>query len=229
MKNSCKLLRLCGLATCLLTALSVVSLPAYAVTLVPVPLADGGTDTTFNDGTLTGGSVIADTGVETITSMGSGLFYGSFDEQVYKTSGGTLDFLYQFAITSPTQSGEGVELLGMNNFTGFTTSVGTDSALNLLAGDTGTVAPTAITRSGGTVNFAYDPLVGPGKVIDTVVIVTNATSYAGIPLGISFQDGGVALVNGLTPAPEPALDGLLLSAFLGAGVLVVRRVRMSQV
>jgi hypothetical protein len=227
MKYSFKMFRFCGSGMFLLAALSVLPLLGYAA-LVPIG-PSGSTFTIGDSGPLTGGSVAADTGNVAFSSpAGSGSFSGTFDEQVYKTAGGTLDFLYQFSISAATPTGDKVTQIAVNDFAGFTTSVGTDNTLALV-GSVGTIAPTYIyANGGGTINFLSSG-VGVGQVAETVIVATNATAFSAMSQAITFQDGAIATVNGYTPVvPEPFFAGLFLSGIFGVGILIARRFRVLQ-
>jgi hypothetical protein len=206
-----------------LVALGVLTPAGYATSLLP-----GGSSSAPTDfGTLSGGSVIADTGLNTFTST---TFSGSAEEVVYRESGGTLDFVYQFKDLT----GDPVALASESSFLGFTTDVGFASAYNIFG--SGTLAPSSVSRNGPPVtggdvvrfDFSSTPTGGVGNGVETyaLVIKTNAISYG--PGTRAYQDGTNTSISGFAPAPEPAFTGLLLSGLLGAGLFLARRYRVVQ-
>jgi hypothetical protein len=117
-----------------------------------------------------------------------------------------------FVITANVTAGQ-LGSLTNSPFTGFTVDGG------ILTGSSGT-APTTIQLNGGVVKFNYSTPINAGGSTDTLILETNATSFAPGPL--SFQDGTTVNGTGFAPTPEPRLVGFLLTAGLGL-VVVARR------
>jgi hypothetical protein len=175
-------------------------------------------------------------------------FTGSFNEYVYRESGGTLDFAYKFTITSRTVSGPffsipfgGIRIVELIEYTpGITSDV-------LLLNDAGnSFYPTSVLRSTTVVNLedfvpawgatrqsATDPVPDlstlPPK---TFFVRTNATQYDSMGLErvtyvYGFVGGDMQVYNGTfrplagqaAPVPEPLS---LLTLPLAIGALLLR-------
>jgi hypothetical protein len=160
--------------------------------------------------------VIPDITGETLVAHTSGAFVatpggspaGTYDEWVYRTATGTLDFAYQFHVTTGI-----VESTSHSDFTGATIY-----DAGYIAG-TG-VSPDRMSRTAdGSIarfNFVATP-VAAGQTSSIDVLRTTSKFYT---LGTyTFQDGGAVGVVGFSPAATPEPSSVVLAG-LGAVGLV---------
>jgi hypothetical protein len=171
-----------------------------------------------------GGSVIADTGLQTVTSTGFGLNWtANFEAEVYREASGTLDFLFQFSNVKPKKGKNGnIEILTTGGFTGFQTDVGWLATSHLTDFSNGGVAPGNINRSDAdTIAFNFAGLT-PGQTTFELVVRTNAVQYQA--WGAHIQDNNDAGVNDYAPfaTPEPA-SIILFGSVLTLSAWFVRR------
>lgn len=202
----------------------------------------------INNGPLggPGSTLVASTGLITgIQDINGSTLQATldFEEQVYRTAGGTLDFFYQFQITGISPSSHTNQLIA-SGFTGFTTKAGyvcssstgntcsSSSALNLpgfpspFSSPPKYDAPNGVFRStnGSDITFRY--ILGTPNVpmlgMDTYIleIDTNATSWT--TSTIQLVNSGTATVQGFAPSPEPGAI-VLFGTVLVLGAVVLRR------
>lgn len=162
----------------------------------------------------------------------NGTVGGTFVLGVYRESGtDTLDFLYQFTLglNQLLQPSHPVERITGTTWPSVATSdVGyltSQGGLGIFSLPTAG-APTSATRNAfGDVGFNWgaDGFTGTSVIL---VVKTNQKDY--VPGFASAIDGGVAIVSGYAPVPEPANAGLLLAGLFGAGLFVARRYRVVQ-
>jgi PEP-CTERM motif len=144
------------------------------------------------------------------------VFTGSLESQVYRESGGTLDFVYQFS-NDNNPNNDSIERFTVDDYTGFSTVADDIPA-------TGVFAPNLVTRqpagTGDVIGFQFAG-VAPGANTDILTIQTNATAFQ---IGsAALQDGGNVSIPAPVPAvPEPATIGLLALSLSG---LTLRRRR----
>ena len=176
------------------------------------------------------GTLVASTGVVTLTQGIGSVVNASGQELVFSTATG-LNFFIQVTNHNQDYATDNLALVDARNFTGFTTSVGYLT--------TGGVAPSGANRTaiGDTVNFSFMDGNGQntlgsltpgglGNTTDWLEIDTNATSFAETG-SIGVQDGGTAAMLAFapltSPVPEPATAGLLCGGLALLG-LVRKRV-----
>jgi len=201
--------------------------PAHAVVLAPgqgSPIPDVFVAET---GTL----IATDSGNLNNTGTG-GNINATYQEWVYRESGGTLTYIYQVSVKP---GSDALEQVAVSSFTGFTTDVGVTVAP--LVGPPGSqlggqvpfagVGGNVVTRSGtgSAVNFNFTGggafEVGPGQHTVLLTVVTNARAYGGGK--ITVQDDTSAFTADLGPKaiPEPstmALAGLGALGLIGYGL-----------
>jgi hypothetical protein len=224
------------------------SLLAFAVLWLFIPatradvLSPGGSGSPDNFTSLSGVTLLAST---SITDSGPNGFSFTFNEAVYSSASGTLDFLYQVDNTSSAftatvnpattclSSGCGAYYLTQEsneNFAGFTTDVGYITNGSTLPGSIfsdGTGAPDTVDRSadGTTVDFNFGisgSNIAPGVTTDVLVIATNATNWDNNgDLGLTFADVSLDPSGVYEPinSPEPSSLLLLSSGLVGLGFM----------
>lgn len=231
MKNYTFMGTLCGVI--LLLAFSTV---AGATVLTPLP---SGTTTpiaaTTETGTLVAGSTVSGN-----YNLGTGAT-GTVTEAVYRETGGTLDFVYQFTNTSLT---DGIGELSVSNFATWLTGVGYQTAaMGPFSISQGTDPnPSSASRTGvvanplggTTVDFNFSPTEAcSGATCTTpaesaiLIVGTNATT---ISSGfVSIIDGGSQTLMGFeSPAPEPRYYGVFLVLGLAMASVVTKYRRKKQ-
>ena len=169
--------------------------------------ADGATCSP--DSLSVSGVLLADTGVQTLTSS---TFSAQFDEQVYRDPNNEycddcLDWLLKVSNTSASGGGR-IETINISDFGGFTSDMGvlaSNSSPNGGAG--GSKAPSAVhpNGDGSVLNWQFQgntaAELGPGQTTVWLEVETNATTYqAGL---VSAQDGSTAYGNAYAPNTEP--------------------------
>lgn len=170
------------------------------------------------------GTLVASIAPTAFTNSPGSTITATGQEQVYRTSGGTLDFFFQVDNTGADQ----LRNIAVKDFTGVTTSVG-----YIVGNPSGGVAPNGSSRgnTGNVINFSFVDSSNNGTLMgnsDWVEIDTNATNFVLSSTGtgnITVQDGGVATIfPDYSPAvPEPATLGLLGGGLALLGVARWRR------
>ena len=207
--------------------------PAQATVLTPGTNCAG--CTAFAAGDL--GTLLATSGDIPVTSPGgASLWTGILRAKVYTDGviGGATDglvFVYQFVNSS---GSDGIHRISMINFTGFATDVGfiaadPDGAGNFTAGTQAFQTSDRGAGSGSTVGFNYDTvvptdLINAGETSYTMVIKTNATSFATGLTGVI--NGGTQNVATFAPIPEPGTYGMLAIG-MGGLIAIARRRKLN--
>jgi len=218
-------LRWAGVACAGLLALTAMKSQAQFTPIVfsPAPgvaVTPGSVDTT-TDPELTGGTVLATTGVTAFASgAGPSDYIGDYEAEVYQTNtpGKTLDFEYQVETTSPPSLDTVVELsTSLFNVPGVTLAVGytTQSALELFA--PGTVTPTSAVAPtpGSAINWTV--ALTPGLATYTFIVETNAVAYTSGFL--ATEDNGTSTNLAFSPlAPTSSSIPETGSLFCGLAV-----------
>lgn len=211
------------------------ALSASLVFAASTPLAPGQGITSINNNGSLPTTGLVTTGTFNLVNPLNPAQTATVVEDVYRTTGGTLDFYYQVDNTSTAQGGHPADPLNeasFDSYTGFTTSVAYDS------GNGGTLAPinsgggnVASRAAGGdTVNFFFtlppgDGQLAPGETSYFLEIDTNATTWNGFGEA-SVIDGGTAFAVAIQPAPtvpEPMTMGLIGGGLALLGIARWRR------
>jgi hypothetical protein len=192
---------------------------ASTCTLAPMPV-------TFTDNAAFGTSVGAGGFVSGTFNTGSGAT-GCYEEQVYVTGSGTLNFLYWFSVDA--SSTDPIEGFSGFNFKGFAISNGNFDTDGDNDGDGGGVLPSGqLINGGGQPHWDFgcnttSGCVSAGKNTDFLFVLTSSTSFGGG--SVSFQDGQSVNEPGLAPVPEPASMALFGSGLLGLAGVIRRKLR----
>ena len=147
----------------------------------------------------------------------AGITAGVLKTEVFRESGGTVDF-YFIVFNTPT-SAAALTHESILDFTGWNTSVAFRSDGSQVPGFVdGNIAPLSAGRdfSGATIGFTFDP-ISPNERSRVVVVSTNATNFVG---GRAMIDGSGPLDTFEPATPEP--DSLVL---LGSSLLLLLIVR----
>jgi hypothetical protein len=190
--------------------------------------------------------VLVSPGVETgtliATASGSyaglipSMFAGTFLEKVYKESGGTLNFDFQFKATA----GDVTRMTIADYSTPIIVGDVSQTAIQLgFATGTQAVSTADRTANGMTIGFNFDTLgnVVAGSLHDTTFVLIVSTSATTTDTGtIAFQDGGSATRSDIGPVivprtpgtPEPTSLILLGGLSLGIGGVGLRRWRTAR-
>ena len=123
----------------------------------------------------------------TSAPSGSGAFSGYVDSSVWRTSTGTLDFFYQFDVTSVGSNSATPNAAGISPF-----NLPNGTAYNLALGINSSTAPTS---NGGT-TVTYDPLCVGANC--TPVALSNFFNDP-TPLTLSYGSGGTFIGGNNTP------------------------------
>ena len=204
-----------------------------------VPLSDQA----YNNGAgpvAPGAVEVASTTIAVDLNPGSGMQGTTITEEVFRETGGTLDFLYQVNNTAGT---EPISSLSLTNFnanapTPFTTNVGYTTTLptQTTAAFTspGTVAPITADRTpaGAQVTFNFGAGgIGTGTLSNVFYVRTNASAFdknGTVQASGTDSNIGAGLYEPTgTAVPEPGTFSLMaaLGTVFGAGALVRRRNR----
>ena len=123
----------------------------------------------------------------TAAPSGSGSFSGYVDSSVWRTSTGTLDFFYQFDVTSVGSNAATPNAAGISPF-----NLPNNTIYNLALGINSSTAPTS---NGGT-TVTYDPLCVGANC--TPVALSNFFNDP-TPLTLSYGSGGTFIGGNNTP------------------------------
>ncbi len=175
--------------------------------LNPVPL-----------GSVAGETLVADTGLTPFigkNALNEINFTGKYEQWVYRTGGGTLDFVTE--VMNDMTSMDGITEVSLTNYTGFTT----DAFYNPL--NLGDIAPTDAERqtSGDTVGFFFPHPNGIGNGAESALLIVKTDAKLYTSGTINMIDGAVSTNPAFAPVvPEPgslallATGGLPLLGFL---------------
>jgi len=224
-----------------LMALLVLSLALAAVSAQAIPLTPGTSMVPPGETVPAGLTLLATTGPSVAWMApgagGAGMASGTLQSAVYKTSAGTLDFVYQYTNNASSTAGisqaTGLSFAGNSVDADFFTN---GSALGSGFVD-GTAAPQLVARSAapGTVvtwtfnvpTDAHD--VNPGQTSAVLLIGTDATAFQtgtlGLIAGGTFTDQQVFMPAPASGTPEPAMFLPLGAGLIGFGLFRRRRVR----
>jgi hypothetical protein len=197
---------------------------AVAPSALATVLAPGTTITSYSTFGAPTGTLVADSGSQTATSLD---WTATFRSMVYANAGGTLDFYYQFKQTGAGSSGvnDAIERLTVGFWGCCTTDVGISST-SLTGFGSGTNLPDSIGRSanGNVISFNFvSTALNTGNVAYTLVVKTNgASAISGIS---SLQNSSTANFSAYEPSaavPEPA-SIVLFGSVLGLTAVLARR------
>lgn len=202
-------------------SMSALGLAIFLPAAFATPIANNTGTTVLAGGSGFTGTLVADTGVQAFNT--SAYVNGTLQQQVYRESGGSLDFYY--LVTNSANSLDNIGRFTTNNFTGFSTNV------SYLSIPTGATTPSDADRSGAgdTVGFNFHDAGGntlaPGASSAWLEISTDATAFAFTGTS-NIIDGGVGTVDTYSPTaatPEPMSMSLLGAGLAGFGLLSLRR------
>jgi hypothetical protein len=174
------------------------------------------------------GTLIYDTGLLPFTGKdvtNTVVFTGELDAQVYRESGGTLDFLYQFS--DDASSPDSIARFTVAGYSGVLANADYVTTPSLYPSGL-QLAPNLVNRqsaqNGDAIGFTFTNVgapyfsVFPGFASAPLAIDTNATSYTFN--GAFLQDGGNAQLVVPTPVPEPVSASAI---GFGFSLLALRR------
>ena len=166
------------------------------------------------------GVPVTDSLVATTSADFSAVGYiGTIDENVYTTSGGTLDFVYEFTLTGASLPYSGS--LVLYPFEGYSVNA------SYIAG-AGSAFTTGTLTGNDYVSVDHDPIPAGGSS-DLLLLQTNATSYSldGYAVGLSDFNGLFAppLPASSASSPEPGTFCMGAMAATGLGWAGMRRAR----
>jgi hypothetical protein len=201
--------------------------PAFAQT----PVITGGGSVTPAPGTASSilGSGYTVLATQTFTGVGNGSITEDLSTAVVRTSGGTLDYLYQ--VTNHSGGGVTIDGLNVSDYSMFSTAVGVITDGSTITGasfSNGTVGSNTASRPtpGSTVIFGLNPGLNNGDTTEVLVVATDSTVYnefgSTTATTLTVNGGSYAQNNTIEPqspaVPEPGslvLSGLGLISAVG--------------
>ena len=211
----------------LLVASALLGLMASPGLATVVPVASAGIPIAAFDSS-TQGSLLAS---DVITGQ-SLTFAGSLAVAVYRNTGGTLDFYYQFSRTGAgTTNSDAVESITGANFAGYSVDAFFSDAdldgagIFTASNNPGAAATARRNLDGGVVGVNFDPSnpLGGTEVSATYIFRTNARDYAPGTFGV--LDGSSLQGTAYQPTgavPEPATWAMFILGFGAAGTALRR-------
>ena len=216
-----------------LLALLMLTLALVAVSAQATPLAPGGNGVPVGETVPAGLTLLASSGQVNWMAPGApgaGMASGTLESAVYKTTAGTLDFVYQYT-NDPTSTAGISQTTGLSFAMGFCcNSVDADFFSNGSALGSGfvngTAIPQLVARSAApgivvtwTYNFPTDATdINPGQTGAVLVIATDATAFQTGTLGL-IAGGTFTDVNVFEPAPAGGVPEPAMFLPLGAGLM----------
>jgi hypothetical protein len=210
--------------------LALLTSPAHANVITPGTSA---APDVFATNPLTTGTIIANTGLQTVsTNISGNSITGTAQNWVVSGYAGNpfgaadLTFVYQVSLTGGSNNSGTPPILERVTGAGYDTIFSTDAGYNTASG---TVAPNTVDRSsnGNVVGFNFvspGQNIGVGQASYLLIVATNATNFNA--QSMSLQDGVAVSANAFGPAvaaviPEPTtmvLAGLGSLGFAGYGL-----------
>ena len=161
-------------------------------------LAPGGSVAPVPSGTLPAGdTLVISTGLETISSLNG--VTATLTENVYRETGGTLDFTYTLSDSSASPSTKPILGFSLADYTGSSTDVSYTAGTQPSGATRTTLGDTLTFSFGGKVGSTTYPSLGPGGST-TLLIETKSTNYSSATGSANFNvKGGGATLSPPTP------------------------------